>query len=288
MAYTVASDVAGEMATLQAYSTARFAIGSRLWPHIYPVASTNANTVQIPILPAPSPVTSATAETSSLSDAAISIGAASMSPAQIAAATIISTKAMLGGAMVKQHALDVLINNVIAGFDYDICTEFDDFEITGDDDTSVASITVFKKNVSALRNIGFGGELHGCLTIAQVDLILAGMYTYGAIPQNEAYIRDGYIGRVAGVELVGVPDSFTQTSTNEVGAIWYREFGIGVGYHAGDTVGGVMEGTGAPAPLVHLSIVPIDAISTRLSAAIFALASQISVSGGICTKYALS
>lgn len=288
MAYSTSSTLAGEMETLQAMASARLAIGSRLFPHVYAVASTNANTVQFPVMPAPSPVTSATAETASITDAAITISAVTTSPAQIAAATKVSKKALLGGTMAEQHAFTVLVNNVIAGLDYEIALQFDDFTTTGGDSTAVASLTQFKSDVSDLRNVGFGGELHGCLTIAQVDLILASMYPYGAIPQNAEYIRDGYIGLVAGVQLVAVPDTITQTSTNEVGAIWYKEFGLALGYHAGDSIQGVMEGTGAPAPLVHLATVPIDVVSTNLSAAVFARCSEISVSGGITTKYALS
>jgi hypothetical protein len=289
MAYTTSgTGVEGLMETLQASATARFVIGSRLWGHVYAVASNNANTVQFPVYPAPTAAT-ATAETSSLStSSAISVTAATASPAQIGKATIISKKALLGGQMIREHAFNVLINDCIAGFDADICGEFDDFTTTGGDATAVASITQFRNDVSDLRNIGRGGQLHGCLTIPQVDLILASMSGYGAIPQNEEYIREGYIGRVAGVELVAVPDTYTTTSTNEVGAIWHYEFGIAVGYHAGDTITGVMEGTGAPAPLVHLEYVPIDVISVNLSAAVFSLASEISATGGIATKYALS
>lgn len=288
MAYTTSTaGVQGLMETLQAVASAKFGIGSRLWPHIYAVASTNANTVQLPVFPAPSAV-SATAETASLTPAAVSVTVASVTPSQFGAASIVSKKALLGGQMIQNHVFTCLVNDCIAGFDADICGEFDDFTTTGGDSTAVASITQFRQDVSDLRNIGRGGELHGCLTFPQVDLILASMYPYGAIPQNELYIREGYVGRIAGVELVAVPDTLTTTSTNEVGAIWYKEFGIAVGYHAGDSITGVMEGTGAPAPLVHLEIAPIDVISVNLSAAVFSLASEISATGGIATKYALS
>lgn len=286
MAYSTSSTLAGDMETLQAYASARFVIGSRLHPHIYPVASTNANTVQLPALPAPSPVTSATAETASITDAAITISAITASPAQIAAATKVSTKALLGGTLAQTHAFDVLINNVVAGYDYDIAGEFNDLTDAGNV-SSTASIAVFRASIADLQDVGYGGSMHAALSVDQVDLILAGLSSY-TVPQTAEYIGTGYVGRLLGVELVALPSGFMETDTNKVGAIWYKEFGIAVGYHAGDTIGGVMEGTGAPAPLVHLATVPIDVVSTNLSAAVFALAAQISTTGGVTVKYALT
>lgn len=283
---TSAAGVQGYMETLQAEAIAKLVIGSRLWNHVYAVASTNANTVQFPVLPAPSPVTSATAETASITDAAISITTATASPAQIAAATIISRKALLGGTAIQDKAFGVLINNVVAGFDYDIAGEFDDLTDAGNVAES-ASIAAFRASKADLADVGYGGQMHAALSEDQVDLILSGLSNY-TVPQTAEYIGTGYVGRMLGVELVALPSGFMQTDTNKVGAIWYKEFGLCVGYHAGESMSGVMEGTGAPAPLVHLEIAPIDVVSVNLSAAVFALASEMSSTGGVCVKYAIS
>lgn len=286
MAYSTSSTFAGAMETLQAQASARFVVGSRLWNLIYPVASTNANTVQLPVLPAPSPVTTATAETASITDAAITISAVSVSPAQIAAATKISTKALLGGQGVETMAFDVLINNVVSGADYDIAYEFNGFTDAGNV-SSVASLAVFRASIADLDDVGYGGTRVAALSVDQVDLILAGLSSY-TVPQTAEYIGTGYVGRVLGTELVALPSGFMETDTTKVGAIWYKEFGIAFGYHAGDSIGGVMMGTGAPAPLVHMKAVPIDVVSTNLSAAVFGLAGEISTTGGVAVKYALA
>lgn len=287
MAYSTSSTLAGPQGTLVAEAIAKFVVGSRTWPIIFPVASTNANTVQIPVMPAPSPVTSATAETASITDAAVSIAAVTASPAQIARATKVSRKALLGGLGVEQMAFNVMINDVASGFDYDVAGEFDDLTDAGNV-TATASITAFRASIADLDDVGYGGTKVAALSVDQVDLILAGLSSYSQVTQTQEYIGTGYVGRILGVELVALPSGFMQTDTNKVGAIWYKEFGIAVGYHAGDTISGPMMGTGAPAPFIHLETVPIDVVSVNLSAAVFALAAQMSTTGGVCVKYALT
>ncbi len=286
MAYsTSTSGVEGLMETIQASATAKFAIGSRLHLHIYPVASTNANTVQLPVATVPAAV-AATAETASITDAALAITAVTATPSQFGAATKISKKALLGGTNVIGWAMDTLVNKCVASYDKDISSVFTTFTDATVTPTGVASLTLFGRTVADVRNRGFGGSLHAAFSVNQVELVLAGV-TF-AIPQTEEYIREGYIGRLKGAELVAVPEALLTLDTTYGGAVWFKEFGIAVGYHAGDSITGIMTGTGAPAPLVHMAEVPIDVISTNLSAAVFSKAANISVSGGAYANWALS
>ena len=286
MAYSTTSTMAGFMETLQANATARFAIGSRLHNHVMAFPSTNANTVQFPVMPAPSPVTTATAQTASISDAAITVSSVTTSPAQIGAATIVSTASLLGGQGAYQGYFDVLMNDVVAGYDYDIAGEFDDLT-DASNVTDSASWVSFRKAKADLADVGYGGQMHGAFSEAQMDLILVGI-TGIQVSQTQEYIGTGYVGNLQGVELVALPSGFMQTSTNKVGAIWYKEFGIGVGYHAGESAGNIFPRTGNPAPIVHLKEVGIDVVSTNLSAAVFARAAQLATTGGVTCKFAIA
>lgn len=290
MAFTTTTTIAGLMETEQAGATAQFVAGSRLWPHIYPVASNNAATVQVPRATVPA-VVSATAQTASITPSQVDLASVTVQMAQFADATIVAKAALLGGSNVRAWLLDTKIANVVASFDADITGEFSGFTAASTTIGGVASLALFGTHIAQLRNQGFAGEIHAAQSIYQVDLILSGI-TY-AIPQTEEYIREGYIGRVKGAELVALPESLMTAQTVPTpdtyrGAIWFKPYGLVVGYHAGDTIGGIMQGAGAPAPLVHILEVPIDVVSTNFSAAVFSLASEIAPLGGVYTEYALA
>lgn len=290
MAYTVASDIAGLMETEQAGATAQFVAGSRLWNIIYPVATNDANTVQVPKATVPVAVAS-TAETASLTPNAITIAAVTVSPAQFGAASIVSTKALLGGSSTRQWILDSLVGKVVASFDTDIGTEFTDFTDAVTTIGGVASLSLFGTHCAQLRNQGFSGTMVAAQSVLQVEMILSGV-TF-AIPQTEEYIRTGYVGQIKGAELVALPEALMTAQTTPTpdtygGGIWFKEYGIVVGYHAGDSISGIMSGAGAPAPLIHIKEVPIDVISTNFSAAVFSFSSEIAALGGVYTEYALA
>lgn len=286
MAFSTSSTVAGLMETLTARASARFVIGMRLFNHVFTVASSSADTVRIPAYPAPSAVTSATAETASITDSAKTIALVTASPAQIADATIVSKKSLVGGTQVYQAYFDVLTNNVIAGADYNIAQQFNDFTDAGNV-SAVASFAALRASRADLANVGFGGQMHGAFSEDQMDLILASVIGY-QLTQTQEYANEGYVGRLVGIELVSLPDALMETDTTKVGAIWYKEHGLAFGYHAGEAVQGIEMGTGAPAPLVMLGDDGIDVASTKLSAMVLGLAAEISASGGVACKYALS
>lgn len=287
MASTTATSIAGLMERMQATASARFVVGSRLFPACFPVASNQADVIQLPSLPAPSPVTSATADGDAVTDAQIAIAAKTLTPLQIADATLISTRALLGGRGVEEINFNVLINDVTGGADYVISGQFDDFSDAGNV-SAVATWTAFQASIVDLKDVGFGGELVSAMSYDQWQLILASVGSINVPNVNERYLTEWEVFRLGGVDIFPCPSGLLRTDTTKVGAIWHRPFGIAFCYHSGDTPSEVMYGTGAPAPLVHLSADKTDVAQTKLSAMILGNATEITTTGGVAIKYALA
>lgn len=287
MASTTASSAAGLMERIQANSVAKFVIGSRLYPACFNVASTNADVIQIPSIAPPSPQTSATTDGDAVTDVQISIAAKSLSPVQIADATLVGTRVLLGGSSIRETLYANLMNDVISGADYVISGQFDDFT-DASNVSGVASWTVFQVSITDLMDIGYGNELVSAMSYKQWSLILASAGSIVIPNVNERYFTDLDVFRIGGVDVFPCPSGILRTDTTKVGAIWHKSFGVAFGYHSGDTVSDIMQGTGAPAPLVHLNESVTDVAQTKLSAMILGNATEIHASGGVAIKYALA
>jgi len=286
MASTTATTMAGYMERIQADAIGRFIVGSRFWPGIYPVASNNADVIQFPAVPPPSPVTSATADGDAITDSAKSAAAKTLIPVQIGDATKISTRALLGGFGVRDANYAQMINNVIGGADYIISGQLDDFT-DASNVIATASWSAFQVSISDLLDVGYGNDLVAALSIRQWQLILASAGSIVIPNINEKYFTSLDVFRIGGCDVLPCSSGLLRTDTNKVGAIWHRNF-LGFGYHVGDTVSEIMQGTGSPAPLVHLKEVPVDVLLTNLSAAVLCNATEIHASGGVAIKYALT
>jgi len=273
---TLTTTVPGLMEEKQAHLTSQFRIKSRLFEGCWGVPADNKETVQFPSVPAPSPVDQHT-EADALASSTVTIGAAPAALEPFAKETPTSKLALKGGAYISDYTLSVLLNDCVAGLDKHIAAHFDSFT-AGNDQTGVASYAKFCDATAACEDLGYNGKLMCALSPGQYNLVAQDLP--GSTTQMQNYVSYGYQREINGVSVFVVPSGWLATDTNKVGAMWYQEFGIGLGYAA--------EGSEDDSPiLIDITVQEMTAHAV-LGVCLYAQAALLNAGGGVAIKWALS
>lgn len=273
---TTTSTMAGYMERAQARLSASFLIKSRLFgtPGWWQPA-VNANIVQFPKIPAPTPVSEHSTEADTASATAISTAAATATMKIWHQETTVTKKAILGGSEMDRPTMAQLLNNVASGVDKHIASIATEASFTSTPVPNVVTFGAFQEAVTTLRNTGYEGEMFAWMSEYMLSEIMSDLRT-AVLPQvNEDFINSGYRGRLMNIPIYTLPSSWLPTSTTNGkvnGLLGFKDFSVGIGYHGGD--GG--EGQG----LMHL-FSEEKALHYVLSATAYVSAVALSATGGI-------
>jgi len=263
--------LAGLQERIQAASIAEFYTRSRLFDVVYTKNANGAGVVQFASPLAPSGITvTAQTEANANSDSAMSLAAKTATLAAYPYQTRVSKLAINGGQLVGEELAAQMSQYIVNAVDTAICGQFADFNqtVSGYGAAGAVNYLTFTTAHAALMNNGWMGTPVVVLGQTQWKSLKGDVATKYIPAINNEFGMRGEVYMLDGVEVHVVPDFLLASggTVGKKGAIFFKELGIGLGYHD---------------PMIQVAFTACDTSSVYLGAWAEIAATEIAPTGGV-------
>jgi hypothetical protein len=262
------------MQTIIAKANLQFVNQSRLFEAIYKEESTNFQTVRLPYAGAPTPFAQHTSLTDDVAHAAVTINYTDVVPLPFPKRTHANKGAIFGSTGLVNTLSMEIGNHIVASVDKHIAAVATTENFTATPISDCVTIGAFEEAIATLMNTGYFGEMACFMTYPMRRKIMESARLVNLPMFNDRWVTSGYSGDLSGVPIFPLPSSWVpQTSSKATGLLFFRQFGIGAGFYAGDG--------STPSSLIHPHYNPAPQLYDEVGGTAWLTAGKMAATGGI-------